>query len=116
MTPITEDTLAKLEAEHNGKIMLFEAPHAPGEDPEWQIVCRKPNGKEAMNFRLAANNDSRKAYASLDIIKATCVWPERDAFKALLDDQPFMPEGVASSKGWREWVGLEATEQAAKSR
>lgn len=116
MKPIDDATLAKLENEHNGKIRVFESPHAPGDDPEWQVVMRKPNGKESMTFRLTANNESRKVYAQIDIFHATCVWPEERELKALIDEFPFITEGVTNTDEWKRWVGLEAGERQAKSR
>lgn len=111
MTPIDEGALSKLDAEHNGKIRLFQDPSDP---PEWQVVLRKPNGKEAQAFRIAANNDSRKAFAALDIVKSTVVWPESSEFRAMLDEFGFMPEGITGNSAWKNWVGLEAAETAKK--
>jgi hypothetical protein len=108
---ITDEQLKALEQEFNGKIRLFQDANEP---PEWQVVLRKPNGKEAQNFRLTANHDGRKAYAALDVVKATVVWPSSEEFRALLDENPFMPEGITADSAWKKWVGLEVAESQKK--
>jgi len=111
MTPITDEKLSELETAHQGKIRVFQDPNEP---PEWQVVLRKPNGKESQNFRLAANSESRKAFAALDIVKATAVWPEGPEFRVMLDEFGFLPEGITNTSEWKQWVGLEAAQTAKK--
>ena len=101
---LADDTYASLKAAH-GSVRAFGG----GDDEEsWTIVLRKPNGKEAMAFRLGANNPSRKAFVALDMVKATVVWPEKAAFDKILDSFPFMPEGICgddSDGSWQAWTG-----------
>ncbi len=102
---IDDDTLARLESEHGGKIRLFQ--DSSNDPPEWQIVLRKPTGKEAMNFRFTANAESRKVFAAIDVVKATMVWPAKEEWPAMLEANPFLPEGITSDLSWKQWVGLE---------
>lgn len=108
----SEAELSELETKHGGRIRLFKDACEP---PEWVVVLRKPNGKEAQAFRLTANHDGRKAYAALDVIKATVVWPNPDAFRVILDANPFLPEGITADASWKKWVGLEVAEDNRKS-
>lgn len=109
---LTDEVLRELENEHGGRVRVFKDANDP---PEWAVVLRKPNGKEAQAFRLTANHDGRKAYAALDIVKSTMVWPAKDAIKDLIDEQPFMPEGITGDSAWKKWVGLEVAEDNRKS-
>ena len=86
--------------------------HVIGKDNAWEVVLRKPTRAEYKRYRGLIHGDG-KAEASEWLARATCVYPPSpDAFDALLEDYPAIPEACGSKLG--ELLGL-ATEQAAKT-
>lgn len=72
----------------------------------WEVVVRKPTRPEYKNYRaLAVKGDPE---AQEVIFRMVCVHPPKEAFDALLDDFPAIPEAAAKAIG--DLVGIDADE------
>jgi len=95
---ITQEELDKLEATH-GRIA-----HLRGKGGTWEIVLRKPNRAEYKQFRSRSNNPELAPDAQEQLARQCVVYPSRDAFDALLEEWPAIPE--AASKAFSNLMGL----------
>lgn len=105
---LTKDQIDALEATHK-RISHLKGKPLPGESkPAWEIVLRKPTRQEYKHFRSMSHNPAQVAEAQEILARKCCVYPEKDAFDALLDDWPGIPE--AAGGAFKDLLGLEASE------
>lgn len=104
---LTKDELDKLrEANPNGIV------HLVGAGGRYECVFRTPTRAEYKMFRAAIHNDARKSDANETIALQTVVYPTRDAFDALLNTFPAIPEALASNDDFKAMVGITVEEGA----
>lgn len=96
---LDKDTLAKLEVDHK------RIAHVVGKDQSWEIVLRKPSRAEYKMFRSRLNDDRLKADAQEALVRQLVVYPSKDAFDALVEDWPAIPE--AASEAVARLMGLQ---------
>jgi hypothetical protein len=106
---LTKDELDKLREQHPGGIV-----HLVGAGGRWECVWRSPSRMEYKKFRAESHSDSRKPEANEQIAIATNLFPGREAFIALLDRFPAIPEALASDDEFKAMVGY-TTEEGAKT-
>ena len=95
---LTEDQLKELESTHK------RIAHIRAKDGEWEVVFRKPTRAEYKRFRSSINDPQNAADAAEQLARQCVVYPTREAFDALLEDWPAIPE--ASSKAFLRLVGM----------
>src|SRR4051812_19368289 len=95
---LTAEELADLEAKH------VRTAHLIGKGGAWEVVFRKPTRAEYKAFRARAHNPAQAADAQEILARACVVHPSKEAFDALLEDYPGIPE--AASKEFTNLVGL----------
>ena len=105
ITLLTEEEIQKLETDHK------RIAHIIGKDRAWQIVIRKPNRGEYKRLRSMLHNPAMVSDAQETIIRQLVVHPAREAFDALLEDYPGIPE--ACGEPLRELCGM-AVEESVK--
>lgn len=81
MAELTEDTIAKLKAEHGGDLAKVETAAGP-------VVFRKPTRKEWDRFTDTIRSGSAASASCRELQTACLVWPGRDGYNAALDAQP----------------------------
>ena len=59
---------------------------------EQEFIVRGPTKAEYAAFRAMIFDESKRAYATEDLVRACIVYPERKAFEALLAHRPALPE------------------------
>lgn len=101
---VTQTLLDDLEAKHKRVAHL----KGPGDPVPWEVVIRKPTRPEYKQFRAMSHNPSQVSEAQEVLIRKICVYPERDALDALLDDWPGIPESCG--KAIASLAGISAQE------
>lgn len=111
---ITQDELAKLEGQY-GRVGHIKGKPYPkvGEDPSkaapaWEVVLRKPTRAEYKRFRSQSHNPQMVADAQEVLARCCCVFPSKEAFDALLEDYPGIPE--AATPVIKDLLGLSVDE------
>ena len=99
---LTDEQLADLEAQH-GRIARVR-----GQSNTWEVVFRKPSRAEYKQFRGRVNNPQLAADAQEQLARQCVVHPSKEAFDALLEDWPAIPE--AASKAFSALMGLAVDE------
>jgi hypothetical protein len=85
--------------------------HLIGTGNKWECVFRAPRRAEYKMFRANCHNDARKADANEVLAKQCCVYPpSRDAFDALLDVFPAIPEALATDDDFKAMTGVTVEE------
>lgn len=85
--------------------------HLVGKDGRWECVFRSPTRGEYKMFRAAAHNSARVADANEALARQTVVHPpSREAFDALLDRFPAIPEAMANDEEFRAMTGVSVDE------
>jgi len=102
---LSDQEIAELKSTH-GRIA-----HVVGKGNAWEVVFRKPTRAEYKKFKADAANPARQSDAQEMLARSIVVHPSREAFDALLEDYPAIPE--ASSSAIAELVGF-GTEEAGK--
>ena len=77
----------KLKAEH-GELTLVEV-------GEHEFIVRCPKKAEYAAFRAMLFDESKRAYATEDLVRACVVAPDKKAFEVLLAQRPALPEVLA---------------------
>lgn len=95
---LTDEDIKKLEADHK------RIAHIRAKDSEWEVVFRKPTRAEYKRFRSSINDPQNAADAAEQLARCCIVYPTREAFDALLEEWPAIPE--ASSKAFLRLVGM----------
>lgn len=85
---LSDQQIQELEATHKRVAVVT------GRGGTWQCAFRKPTRAEYKRFRTMATGDS-KADAQEMLARATVVFPSLEAFDALLEDYPAIPEAAA---------------------
>lgn len=98
---LTEDQIKELEAAHR------RVAHVYARD-QWEVVFRAPTRAEYKRFRSEINNPNTSADAQEKLARTCVVYPTREAFDALLEEWPAIPE--ACSKAFSRLMGLTAEE------
>lgn len=75
-------------------------------DGEWQVVFRKPNRAEYKRFKTQINSAEHASDAAETLARQLVVHPSPEAFDALLDEFPGIPE--AASKAFLRLAGAVA--------
>lgn len=100
---LTDEALAELETKHKRIARVRGKANADGSHP-WEIVIRKPTRAEYKRFRSHVSNENTKADATELLVRAVVVFPTPDAFDALLEEWPAIPE--AASEALLRLMGL----------
>jgi hypothetical protein len=95
---ITEEKIAELESTHKRVAVVTCA------EGEWQVAFRKPSRAEYKRFRSSINDPQLSADATEQLARTLVVYPSREAFDALLEEWPAIPE--ASSKALLRLMGM----------
>lgn len=95
---LSDEDIKKLEAEHK------RVAHLRGKNGEWEVVFRKPSRAEYKRFRASSHNKDMAADAQETLARQCVVYPSREAFDALLEDWPAIPE--AASNAFSRLMGL----------
>lgn len=88
--------------------------HLVGKGQMWECVFRAPTRNEYKMFRANAHNTARVADANDTLAIQTNVYPGREAFMALLEKFPGIPEAFASDDDLKAMTGV-AVEEGAKT-
>lgn len=86
--------------------------HIVGKDNRYECVFRAPTRSEYKMFRANAHNDTRKADANETLARQCVVHPSKDAFEALLDKFPAIPEALSNDDDFRAMTGISVDEGA----
>lgn len=112
---LSKDELDKLRADHPQGIVHLIGKTLPGaREPAWECVFRAPNRNEYKMYRANAHNRDRVADAGDALAIQTNVYPGREAFQALIEKFPAIPEALTGSDDLKAITGL-ATEEGAKT-
>lgn len=68
------------------------------EDGERSFILVKPEGKlrsYVERFISTASNEKKRLDACEGLVKACCVWPDKDTLKKVLDDEPGIAMALA---------------------
>lgn len=112
---LSEQQIQDLETAHKrvavvrGRVLLHRdgdkkgQPVVDGEgrtEHEWECVFRKPTRAEYKRSRAMAHNPAQAPEAQENLARACVVWPPSpQAFDALLEDYPGIPEKAATALG-----------------
>lgn len=89
---LTDEQLDKFKTDH-GRIA-----HLIGKGGGWEVVLRKPNRAEWRKFKADAANPSTASVAQENLCRVLAVHPPKgDAFEALLNEWPAIPEAFAGA-------------------
>lgn len=108
-TKITKAEIDQLEAAHKRVAVVRGRPDPDGATP-WEVVFRKPTRAEYKMFRANSHNPATIADAQEKLARACVVHPSKEAFDALLEDWPAIPE--AASGAFSRLMGLAADEDS----
>ncbi len=101
---LTAEQLKELETNHK------RVKRVVGKNGAWECVFRKPDRAEYKRFKSMANNPALLPDAQEALARATVVYPSREAFDALLEDYPGIPEAAADAL--LELAGVSVDESA----
>ena len=99
---LTKEQVQEFEATHK------RVAHLRGKDGDWEVVIRKPTRAEYKQFRSRTHNPAQVADAQEILARQCVVYPSRDAFDAMLEDWPGIPEAAGAAFG--RLMGLAAEE------
>ncbi len=105
---ISAEQIAELEVKYQRIGHLRGKVPAGGTDSPWECVFRKPSRAEYKMFRSRSHNPSQVADAQEALARACVVHPSKEAFDALLEDYPGIPE--AAGNMFKNLVGMAAEE------
>lgn len=105
----TQADLDKFRADHAQGIV-----HLVGKNGAWECVFRAPSRNEYKMYRANVHNPARIADASDTLAIQTVVSHSREAFLALLEKFPGIPEALCASDDLKELTGT-AVEEGAKT-
>lgn len=97
---LSQEKIAALEAEHKRIAVVKSA------DGGWIVVYKKPNRGQYKQFRSRINNEALAPDATEALARQLVVYPSPEAFDALLEEWPAIPE--ASSKALLRLMGMAA--------
>lgn len=100
---LTQEQVKELEATHK------RIAHVKDLDGEWEVVYRRPTRAEYRRFRSSINDPQLSADATEQLARTLVVYPSREAFDALLEEWPAIPEG--SSKALLRLMGTATTQE-----
>lgn len=86
---ISADKLKELEEKHKRVHVLND------KDGEWQVVFRRPNRAEYKRFKSQINSPDHASDAAETLARQLVVHPSPEAFDALLDEFPGIPEAAS---------------------
>lgn len=95
---LSDEQLSELEAKHK------RVARVRSKDGEWEIVLRRPTRAEYKQFRTRSHNPGTVADAQETLARQCVVYPSREAFDALLEEWPAIPE--AASGAFSRLMGL----------
>lgn len=109
---LTKDDVEALERKWK-RVLHLKAPHDAGAVPAWEVVIRPPTRAEYRALREENNNPRTRAEAQENLISGCVVYPEPDAFQALLEDYPALCDGICTLPAVQDMMGF-ALKTAAK--
>jgi hypothetical protein len=83
--PIDKDQLDRLRAEHGKRILHLKR---TVEDDEFEAVFRRPTPLEYKRCLAESADDDLKGQAFDKLVMTCCLYPERDAFLAMITESP----------------------------
>lgn len=103
---VSVEQLNALEELHGDILVLKGTEKAP-----WLAVLKRPDRKTTLQYKQSAKRDSTTANEQL--IRAICVFPDvkTPEFERQLDRWPLLPDGIAATEEFKEFLGLVAAEQ-----
>ena len=107
---LSSQELDKLRAENPAGIV-----HLVAKDGKWEAVFKAPNRAQYKMFRANNHNQARVADANEILARQICIFPPTpEAFEALLDKFPAIPEALAQDEEFRAMLGISTDEGAKK--
>lgn len=100
---LTDDKRQELEDEHEDILVLRGTERAP-----WVIVVRRPTRQETIGYKAHARKDNLTANEQL--LARITVYPTGADYDRQVARWPFIPDGVAASKVFNEFVGIAVDE------
>jgi hypothetical protein len=95
---LSQQQIDEFEAQHK------RIAHLRGKDDTWEVVFRKPTRAEYRRFKSQINDPTQQSDAAEQLARQLVVYPSREAFDALLEDWPAIPE--AASKAFLALSGM----------
>jgi len=95
---VTDELLKELESKHQ------RVCHLRGRDGGWEVVFRRPTRQEYKRFKASMHNPQLAPDAQEQLARQCVVHPSKEAFDALLEDFPAIPE--AASEAFSRLMGL----------
>lgn len=93
---IAPEDLAKIQADHGGADRVA---HVSEKNGRWEAVFRTPTRSEWKRFRAMAHNPQTAPDSQEFLARATCVYPSRDAFDAMIERFPACADVCATRIG-----------------
>lgn len=97
---LSKDDLDKLREQYPQGIV-----HLVGACQKWECVFRAPKRAEYKMFRANVHNSARVDMANETIAMQCVVHPSREAFDAMLDTFPAIPEMLAADDEFKNLTG-----------
>ena len=101
---ISSDEIKALEVTHK-RVAVVRSKH-----DDWEVVYRRPTRQEYKRFRAMAQSNPD---AQEQLCRSIVVFPSKEAFDALLEDWPGIPE--ASAKAIMDLTGMQSKEDVGES-
>ena len=103
---ISQEEIDKLETDHKRIAVVRSSEKDANGQPEWAVVYKRPDRATYKLFRAQINNETLAPEATERLARKLVVYPSTDAFEALLEEWPAIPE--ASSKALLRLMGMQA--------
>lgn len=95
---LSKEEIEQLEATHKRIAVVRSV------DGEWCVVYKKPTRAQYKQFRSRNHDENQVADAAEQLARQLVVYPSPEAFDALLEEWPAIPE--ASSKALLRLMGM----------
>lgn len=89
---LTQEQIQELEVQH-GRIAHVRS----RTEGEWEVVLKKPKRSDYKMFRSQSHNSSQAADAQEILVRKMVVYPDADAFMAMLEEYPAIPEACTGA-------------------
>ncbi len=106
LTKIPQDTLDALESKHKAILVM----NGDEEMSPWTVALRRATRQESIGYKQAQQKD--KTTAAEALIKRLIVHPSTPSeVEALLEEWPFMCDGIIGDSTFEKFVGIAASAQ-----
>lgn len=101
---LSPERLAELEEAHDDVLVLSGSEKAP-----WTVAVKRPNRQQTIAYKTHGKRDSTTANEQL--LRQISVFPTGPDLDALLARWPFLPDGIAASDPFKDFLGITTDEQ-----